>query len=228
LPWQIASVNPFIFDLGALYYDVVTARLPQWRADCRQLGEHVGNAARVILDLGAGPGVSAYEIAQSMPQTTVLGLDISRTMLRRAIRNRHRYDSCEDRVQFTQADAQLLPLASDSVDAVTTHSFLYLVPDRCAVLGEIGRVLRTGGVAVLFEPRRERRTLPPILTWVRNPVYAWTMFLWGMVSRVDGAFSEGELIGLVHEAGLTISSIRPALEGYGWLVVAKAARLSGS
>ena len=79
-------MNPVVFDIGALYYDVVTARLPQWRADCKQLGEHVGSTARLILDLGVGPGVSAYEIAESMQQASVLGMDISHNMLRRAIR----------------------------------------------------------------------------------------------------------------------------------------------
>jgi hypothetical protein len=48
------------------------------------------------------------------------------------------------------------------------------------------------------------------------------MFLWGLVSRIDGAFREHELVALVSEAGLTVRQVRPALEGYGWLVVAEA------
>lgn len=213
-------MNRIVFDIGALYYDVVTTRLPEWRANCRQLPEHFGSGARVILDLGTGPGVSAYEITDSTPQAAVLGIDISLTMLRRAMRNRFRYAGCEARVQFAQADAEFLPLASGSIDAITTHSFLYLVSNRRAVLGEIRRVLRHGGVAVFFEPRYERRSVPPILTWSRRPIYAWTMFLWGLVSRIDGAFREHELVDLVRGAGLTVRLARPALEGYGWLVVA--------
>ena len=216
-------MNPIVFDIGALYYDVVTARLPQWRADCRKLSEHIATA-RIILDLGVGPGVSAYEIAESIPQATVLGVDISAAMLRRAIRNRCRYSGTKDRVQFTQADAESLPLASGSIDAITTHSFLYLVSNRPAVVGEICRVLRQGGVAVFFEPRHERRSLPPVLTWARHPIYAWTMFLWGLVSRIDGAFRASELLELVRAAGLIVKDIRPALEGYGWLVVTVASR----
>ena len=214
-------MNRLVFDIGALYYDVVTTRLPEWRADCRKLTEHFVSDARMILDLGIVPGVSAYETTNSMPEATVLGIDISLTMLRRAMHNRHRYAGCEGRVHFAQADAELLPLASRSIDAITTHSFLYLVSNRGAVLGEIRRVLRPGGVAVFFEPRQERRSVPPILTWARNPIYAWTMFLWGLVSRIDGAFRKRELVALVGGAGLTVRQIRPALEGYGWLVVAE-------
>ena len=215
-------MNRLVFDIGALYYDVVTTRLPEWRADCRKLTEHFVSDARLTLDLGTGPGVSAYETTNSLPQATVLGIDISFTMLRRAMRNRHRYAGCERRVHFAQADAELLPLASGSIDAITTHSFLYLVSDRRAVLCEIRRVLRPGGLAIFFEPRRERRAVPPILTWTRSPTYAWTMFLWGLVSRIDGAFLERELVALVSDAGLTVRQARPALEGYGWLVVAEA------
>jgi ubiquinone/menaquinone biosynthesis C-methylase UbiE len=215
-------VNRIVFDIGALYYDLVTTRLPEWRADCRKLTEHLVSGTRVILDLGTGPGVSAYEIANSMPQTAVLGIDLSLTMIRRATRNRRRYGGCEGRVHFAQADAELLPLAPGSVDAITTHSFLYLVSNRRAVLDEIRRVLRSGGVAVFFEPRHERRAVPPILAWKRNPIYAWTMFLWGLVSRIDGAFREGELVALVSEAGLIVRHAHPALEGYGCLVVAEA------
>jgi hypothetical protein len=65
-------VNRLVFDIGALYYDVVTTRLPEWRADCRKLTEHFVSDARVILDLGTGPGVSAYETTNSMPQATVV------------------------------------------------------------------------------------------------------------------------------------------------------------
>ena len=96
-------MNRLVFDIGALYYDVVTTRLPEWRADCRKLTEHFVRDARLILDLGTGPGVSAYESTNSMPQATVLGIDISLTMLRRAMRNPDRYAGCGGRVHFAPA-----------------------------------------------------------------------------------------------------------------------------
>ena len=215
-------MNRIIFDIGAVYYDVVTARLPQWRTDCAELAAHLGEGDRIVVDLGTGPGVSAYEIAQSSSRAIVLGVDISLTMLRRAVRNRDRYRASERRVEFARADARLLPVKSGSVDAVTTHSSLYLMPNQPVVLADIRRVLRPGGVAVYFEPRRERPTLPGVRTWARSPAYAWTMFLWGVVGRFEGAFREGELTALIRDAGMSVRQARPALEGYGWLVVADA------
>ena len=209
-----------IFDLGAAYYDVVTARLPEWRIDCSHLAAHFRQNDRVVVDLGTGPGVSAYEMAASDERISVVGLDLSPVMLKRAVRNRSRYPASERRVHFVRADAGAIPLASASADVVTTHSTLYLVPNRRAVLEEARRTLRSGGRAILFEPRRERSVVPPIRTWIKRPAYAWTMFLWGIVGRFEGAFSDGELPLLLQQAGFSIDEQTPALEGAGWLVVA--------
>jgi ubiquinone/menaquinone biosynthesis C-methylase UbiE len=215
-------VKRVIFDLGAIYYDVVTARLAEWRADCGHLAAHFRDEDRVVVGLGTGPGVSAYEVAASNDRVLVLGLDISHAMLRRAVRNRRRYPASERRVQFIRADAEAVPLASGSVNVVITHSFLYLASNRRAVLDEVRRLLRPGGQVILLEPRRERPAVPALRTWLRRPGYAWTMFLWGVVSRLEGAFGEGELASLLQGAGLRVDQQTPALEGFGWLVVAHA------
>lgn len=215
--------NRRFFDAAALYYDLATARLAEWRDDCRGLGRDLDGGTRKVLDLGTGPGVSAFEVAQELSPVAVLGIDVSHAMLRRAIHNRRRYPQSAKRVAFTQADAAHLPLRRASVDAITTHSFLYLVSDRRAVLREIRRVLRPGGVAVFFEPRQERASIPPLRTWARRPIYAWTIFLWGVMGRFEGAFRDGELAELARDAGLRIRAARSALEGYAWKIVAESA-----
>jgi SAM-dependent methyltransferase len=50
------------------------------------------------------------------------------------------------------ADATALPLADDSVDAVISLELLEHVPDPKAVLAELARVLRPGGVVVISAP----------------------------------------------------------------------------
>jgi len=64
--------------------------------------------------------------------------------------------------------------------------------------------------------------IPELRAWARTPAYAWTMFLWGVVGRFEGAFREGELPALVQDAGMSVRHSRPALEGYGIRVVADA------
>jgi ubiquinone/menaquinone biosynthesis C-methylase UbiE len=209
------------FDIAAWYYDLTTARLSEWRADCTNLAADVGTHARVIVDLGTGPGVSAYETAHALTSVVVVGIDVSHLMLRRAERNRRRYPGAQERVDFTQADAAWLPLKSGSIDAITTHSFLYLVSDRETVLSEIRRVLRPGGIAVFLEPRDEASVLPRLGTWMHRPILAWTLLLWRLVSTLEGAFRDGELAALVDRIGMRICEVRISLSGYGWRVVAK-------
>jgi ubiquinone/menaquinone biosynthesis C-methylase UbiE len=219
-----AAGNRRLFDAAATYYDLVTARVADWRASCGDLARHIDGDARTIVDLGTGPGVSAYELAHAVPRARVVGLDVSRAMLRRAVRNRSRHASAATRVELVAADAARLPLGGSSVDAVTTHSFLYLVTDRRSVLREIRRVLRPGGTVVCFEPRRDRPLFPSFRTWLQRPRYAWSMLLWGITGRIEGAFDEHELPRLLRDEGMDVWVAEPSLERYGWYVVAEAPR----
>ena len=222
-----AAGNQRFFDAAAAYYDWVTAWVGDWRASCRALADAIDDEAPVILDLGTGPGVSAYEVARVLPLARVIGLDVSRGMLRRARRNGKRLAHA-GAVAFVAADGARLPIEDASIDAVTTHSFLYLVSDRRSVVREIRRVLRPGGKLVLFEPSRERRLFPPPRTWLERPRYAWSMLLWGITGRVEGAFSDGELPKLLREEQMEVRVARHSLEHYGWYVVAERVPESGT
>lgn len=58
-------------------------------------------------------------------------------------------------LEFVQADARRLPLATGSVSLLYSFSALYVIPDAAQVVAEIGRVLKPGGRAVLeFGNRR--------------------------------------------------------------------------
>jgi demethylmenaquinone methyltransferase/2-methoxy-6-polyprenyl-1,4-benzoquinol methylase len=78
---------------------------------------------------------------------------------------------------LVQADAAALPFAAGAFDAATSHSFLYLVSDRAAVLAEVARVLRPGGRLVVLEitpgPRRP----------LRGP---FRLYFRGLVPRLGG------------------------------------------
>ncbi len=100
----------------------------------------------LVLDLGAGP-CWVSEWLQRLRYRT-LSLDLAEDML--AIGRRRLAPGS----WLCAADMAALPLQAGSVDAALCYGALHHVPEWTAVLGEIHRVLRDGGVLVLQEPGR--------------------------------------------------------------------------
>src|SRR5690606_38707461 len=179
-----------IFEAGALPYDLLT-RHPVWHEHCRLMLDRVPSrpdrSSRRILDLGCGPGVSAIEMSRAGAHDQVLGVDVSRSMLKRA---RRHVDTAglHDEVPLTRASVFDLPFRDGSVDACTGHSFLYLLSDRAQALAEMRRVLRPGGAVVLLEPAAGA-SLPRLARHLQTPSFALTMSIWVMASRAAGRFT---------------------------------------
>ena len=98
-----------------------------------------------ILDLGCGQGRHLAAFRERGREST--GLDLSRPLLRRA------REATRGQVPLVQADMRSVPLADGSFDAVTSFftSFGYFASRRedRRVLGEVRRVLRSGGAYLL-------------------------------------------------------------------------------
>ena len=92
------------------------------------------------LDIGTGTGVAALLLAREFPRARVRGVDLSEQMIRRA-QARVGLDP-EGRIAFRVGDASALPWGDDSFDLITQ---LNMPP----FFGEIERVLRPGGYAVI-------------------------------------------------------------------------------
>ncbi len=208
-----------IFERFAGYYDVGVGGLARWREHCGSLAAHLPEHARLVLDLGTGPGVSAFELAARAPGAHVLGVDFAGRMLRRAAR--HRVLRGASAVSLAQADARRLPVRDGVADAVTGHSFLYLVPGRAAALAEVRRALRPGGRALFLEPRAEAPLTPGGRVWLRQPHFAWIMTQWHLFGRWEGRFTRAALTTLLAGAGLRPLACTERLDGWGWLAVAE-------
>lgn len=103
-----------------------------------------------LVDLCCATGSHLLEIAGSVERA--IGIDFSERYLAEAAQQAA---SHAGHVSFVQADARRIPLANGSVDALYCFSSLYAIPDAAAVVAEVGRVLKTGGRAVLdFGNRR--------------------------------------------------------------------------
>jgi len=209
-----------LFNLGAEIYAWFTAQ-SAWRASCAQMADvvHSGRHADV-LDLGCGPGVSTFELARHISSTRLIGLDLAPRMLREARRRAESSGVPAPQIDWVLGDAACLPLASDSFDACTGHSFLYLVADRKAVLAEIRRVLRPGGRLVLMEPSVRGASIPRIVSISRDPRHLLSVSLWRPYSWLHGRFTPDALSRRLEAAGFSDCVVEETLGGLGLLALA--------
>jgi ubiquinone/menaquinone biosynthesis C-methylase UbiE len=97
-----------------------------------------------VLDVATGTARLPMALLRQPTFTgRVIGLDLSRKMLRQAAINTAKH---KDRVTFIWQDATCLPFTDASFDAVTCLEALEFLPDMSAALAEMVRVLRPGGI----------------------------------------------------------------------------------
>lgn len=124
-----------------------------------------------VLDLACGTGDLGTAIAVRYPGTRVLGLDLSRPMLRTAKRSPGRLELC-------QADMIHLPFGDASVDAVLAGYAVRNAPDGRRALSEIARVLKPGGWMItldFYQPQnRTWRALFVGYLAAVGSLYGWT------------------------------------------------------
>ncbi|PYI25770.1 UbiE/COQ5 methyltransferase [Aspergillus indologenus CBS 114.80] len=102
-----------------------------------------------ILDIGCGPGTITVDLAAHVPQGHVTGLERAGAILpdaraRAAARNL-------TNIAFVEGDANALAYADDTFDVVFCHQVLQHVADPVAVLAEMRRVCKPGGIVAARE-----------------------------------------------------------------------------
>ncbi|NLC57678.1 MAG: class I SAM-dependent methyltransferase [Armatimonadetes bacterium] len=108
----------------------------------------------VALDVGAGTADMALGMAARVGATGhVVGIDFCEPMLRLGVEKVARRGLAA-RVQLAVGDAQMLPLADESVDAAITAFVLRNVVDVPRTFAEMARVTRPGGRVVSLELAR--------------------------------------------------------------------------
>ncbi|KAA8890445.1 class I SAM-dependent methyltransferase [Nocardia colli] len=122
------------YDTEADDYDRTRGGSPRAEAAADAL-DRLLPAPGVVLDLAVGTAIVAARLTDRGHR--VIGIDLSAGMLQHAVRR------LPGRV--ARADATAIPLAANSVDAVTAVWLLHLIDDAEPVLAEVARVLRPGG-----------------------------------------------------------------------------------
>jgi demethylmenaquinone methyltransferase / 2-methoxy-6-polyprenyl-1,4-benzoquinol methylase len=135
-----------MFDRVAPRYDLANTVLSfgrdrRWRERAARATELA--AGEVAVDVACGTGALTVELARLEPRASVLGMDFSWEMVRRAGDGRV--------LGLVVADAMRLPLRDASVDVVTIAFGLRNLPEPGQGLLELRRVLRPGGRLVVCE-----------------------------------------------------------------------------
>ncbi len=99
-----------------------------------------------VLEVGFGQGRTVELLVSD--GHTVLGVDVSATMVRQA-RARNRSACRASLARLELGDGRSIPFSDQSVDAALTVHTIYFMPDPAHTIAEIGRVLRPGGRVVI-------------------------------------------------------------------------------
>ena len=105
-----------------------------------QVASQVDLKGKTVLEVSCGHGGGASWIIRTMQPAAYTGLDLNPTGIGFCQR-RHALPG----LTFTQGDAQRLPFADASLDAVINVEASHCYPDFPGFLAEVARVLRPGG-----------------------------------------------------------------------------------
>jgi demethylmenaquinone methyltransferase / 2-methoxy-6-polyprenyl-1,4-benzoquinol methylase len=218
------------------HYDVLSAALsfwqdPRWRSAL--VDAIVPAAGERVLDVATGTGMVAGELL-SRAQCSVVGIDQSPEMLGAA---RARFAGVPGSwVELVEGQAEALPFADGSFDALTFTYLLRYVEDPAATVAELARVVRPGGRIASLEfgvpPWAPARAAWRVYTAVGLPALGRLASReWAQVGRFLGPSIRGfyerhpleRIVGYWREAGLEDVGVRRMSLGGGVVMWARKA-----
>lgn len=209
-----------MFDRISPRYDLLNRLLSlgldrAWRR--RAVAELPRDAETPVLDLACGTGDVALAAAVADTRRRVIGIDMAERMLTLAA-SKAAAKGWSDRIQFLRGDGHALPLPDESVGAVTIAFGIRNMADLDVCLGEMRRVLRRGGKAIILEfslPQNHllrrlhlfyiRRIVPAVGRTVSGDSYAYAY-----LNQTIETFPYGQAFcELMARAGFTSPQARP-------------------
>jgi demethylmenaquinone methyltransferase / 2-methoxy-6-polyprenyl-1,4-benzoquinol methylase len=214
-------------------YDRLSATLsfgqdPRWR---RALVDAVApKTGERVLDVATGTGMVAAELRRRA-DCSVVGLDQSPEMLAAA---RARFAGETASVELVDGQAEQLPFADASFDALTFTYLLRYVDDPAATVSELARVVRPGGRMASLDfgvpPSRVPRAAWRCYTAIGLPALGRMASRdWAAVGRFLGPSIAGfyernpleRIVGYWHDAGLHDVRVRRMSLGGGVVMSAR-------
>lgn len=185
---------------------------------------HAPVDATTMRDCACGTGDLAVSLAEAVPAARVEGIDVATGMIARA--------QSHPRVTYRLGDATHLADADGSVDVVSIGYGLRNFPDHRAMLLEVARVLRPGGIVAILDFTRP--AFPPWrwlllgYLWVAGTVCGWWLHrhgpVYGYIAHSIARFvTRRQLVADCAVAGLiTVHEGSALAGGLGMLVARKA------
>ncbi|MYH40881.1 MAG: methyltransferase domain-containing protein [Chloroflexi bacterium] len=102
-----------------------------------------------VLDFGCGPGTVSVGLARAVAPGELHGVDMEASQIELARSVAAAYG--QENAVFHVADAIDLPFEDEYFDIAHCHNVLMHIPDTAAVLAEVRRVLRPGGIIACRE-----------------------------------------------------------------------------
>lgn len=173
-----------------------------------------------VLDVGCGTGVSTRLLANWSGIASVIGVDLAQSLLDKAAENSAHLPN----VRYERSDGRSLPFEDRAFDAVVFDSTLSHVPAPDRALNEAFRVLRAGGLLVVFDGDYATTT---VALADYDPLQACVDAM--MANSVTDRRLMRRLPSLVAAAGFTLSAVKSfgfvetSREGYMLTVVDRGA-----
>ena len=159
-----------------------------------------------VVDLGSGAGIDVFLAADRVgPNGRVIGVDMTPEMLERARRNAAKAGVTN--AEFREGRLENLPVATGTVDAITSNCVINLVPDKAAVFKEVARVLKPEGRLVISDILLDK----PLPEAIEKDMYAY-------VGCISGAAMRDAYFGMLKDAGLGEIEILKDID-YGAVVI---------
>jgi ubiquinone/menaquinone biosynthesis C-methylase UbiE len=155
-----------------------------------------------LLDVACGTGRTLHQLARAHPQLALWGVDLSPAYVSTA---RRRLAAAGVGAALAVENAERLPFADGAFDVATSVYLLHELPRpaRRAVVRELARVVRPGGLVVLEDSAQlaESAELAGVLREfpreLHEPFYA--------------DYLEDDLAALLESAGLAVAEVEPHL-----------------
>lgn len=154
-----------------------------------------------VLDIASGEGYGSEML--SRVASTVIGVDIDKASVEHATRKYLRSN-----LSFKKGSCTEIPIPDKSVDAIVSFETIEHICDHDAMMSEIKRVLKPGGLLIISSPEKKSYN---DTTGVVNPFHLKELSLPEFLELMKRNFEKVRLMGQRIVAGSAILAVDEAL-----------------